>query len=128
MKRKIFRELQAIIEKTAGAVDVLRNALATFVRKGRIDLALICGSVAAGNQSSKSDIDLLVVGDVSLAELVPALRHAETRLRREVNVSVYPATEFRKKVKQGAPFLKRILKGPRLFLAGGERELDRLAR
>jgi uncharacterized protein len=125
---QIFPELQAIIEKTAGAPDVLRSALATFASKGRIELAMIYGSVAAGKQSSKSDIDLLVVGDASLADLVPALRHAEERLRREVNVSVYPVTEFKKKVKQGAAFLKRILKGPKLFVAGDERELERLAR
>jgi predicted nucleotidyltransferase len=124
---QIFPELQAIIEKTAGAADVLRSALATFVSKGRIELALIYGSVAAGKQSSTSDVDLLVVGNVSLADLVPALRHAEARLRREVSVSVYPATEFRKKVKQGA-FLKRVLKGPKLLVAGDERELERLAR
>jgi len=125
---QIFPELRAIIEKTAGSADVLGSALATFVSKGRIELALIYGSVAAGKQSSKSDIDLLVVGDVSLADLVPALRQAEAKLRREVNASVYPASEFRKKVKQGAPFLKRILKGPKLFVAGDERELERLAR
>ena len=125
---QIFPELQAIIQKTAGAADGLRSALATYVSKGRIELALIYGSIAAGKQSSKSDIDLLVVGDISLADLVPALRHAEARLRREVNVSVYPATEFRKKVKNGAVFLTRILKGPKLFVAGDESELDRLAR
>lgn len=125
---QIFPELQAIIEKTAGAPDMLRGALATFVHKGRIELALIYGSVAAGKQTSSSDIDLLVAGDVSLVDLVPALRHAEARLGREVNVSTYPATEFRVKVRQGSVFLTRVLKGPKLFVAGDERELERLAR
>lgn len=96
---QIFPELQAIIEKTAGFPDVLRSALAPFASKGGIELAVIYGSGAAGKQSTKSDFDLLVIGDVSLADLVPTLRRAEERLRREVNVSVYPATEFRKKVK-----------------------------
>lgn len=125
---QIFPELQSIIEKTAGAGDVLRSVLSTFVTKGQIDVALIYGSVAAGKQSPKSDIDLLGVGDVSLADIVPVLRQAESRLRREVNASVYPAKEFRQKVKRGAAFLKRVLKGPNLFVAGDERELDRLAR
>lgn len=124
---QIFSELQAILEKTAGAADVLRNALVTFVAKGRIELALVYGSVAAGRQSSRSDLDLLIVGDMSLTDLLPALRKAEARLRREVNVSVYPATEFRRKVK-GAAFLKRMLKGPKLFVTGDERDLERLAR
>ncbi len=58
----------------------------------------------------------------------PAVRSAEKRLGREVNPSLYPVKEFRKKLKTGAPFLKRVLAGPKLFIAGDERELERLAR
>ncbi len=123
----VFPELQAIIEKTAGAGDVLRSALAPFVSTGRIRLALIHGSVASGRQTATSDVDLLVVGDVALADIVPALRRAESRLRREVNASVYPAKEFREKAKQRGAFVTRILKGPTLFVAGDENELGRLA-
>jgi predicted nucleotidyltransferase len=125
---QIFNELRAIIEKTAGAADVLRGTLAPFVSKERIECAFVYGSVAAGKQTAKSDIDLLVIGDVSLADLVPALRQAEGKLGREVNVSVYPAPEFRKKLRQGSAFLKRVVKGSKLFVTGDERELERLAR
>ncbi len=124
----IFRELRAIIEKTAGAGDVLRSVLSPFISTGRIRLALIYGSVAAGRQRAASDVDLLIVGDVSQADIVPALRRAESRLRREVNASVYPAKEFRQKAGQRGAFVTRILKGPKLFVAGDERELGRLAR
>jgi predicted nucleotidyltransferase len=124
----IFSELQAIVEKTAGAVDVLRASLASLLRRRRIEVALIYGSVASGRKTARSDVDLLVVGDVTLAELVPALRTAEARLGREVNPSVYPVKEFRDKLRGGAPFLKRILAGSRLFVAGDDRDLGRLAR
>jgi predicted nucleotidyltransferase len=125
---RIFPELQAIVEKTAGAVDVLRASLASLLRRRRIEIALIYGSVASGRKTSRSDIDLLVVGDVALSELVPVVRPAEARLGREVNPSVFPVMEFRDKLKRGAPFLKRILAGPKLFVAGDDRELGRLAR
>jgi predicted nucleotidyltransferase len=124
----IFPELQAIVEKTAGAVDVLRASLASLLRLRRIAIALIYGSVASGRKTARSDVDLLIVGDVTLAELVPALRTAEARLGREVNPSVYPVREFQDKLRGGAPFLKRILAGPRLLVAGDDRELGRLAR
>jgi predicted nucleotidyltransferase len=124
----IFPELQAIIEKTAGAVDVLRTSLATLISQGRVELALVYGSVASGKKTARSDVDLLVVGDVSLEQIVPALRAAEARLGREVNPTVYPANEFRERVKRGTPFLKRILAGPKLFVAGDDRVLGRLAR
>jgi uncharacterized protein len=124
----IFPDLQAIIEKTAGAVDVLRQSLAPLLAERRIQVALIYGSVAAGKKTAQSDVDLFVVGDATLADLLPAVRGAEARLRREVSATVYPVEEFRDKAKRGAPFLKRILSGPKLFVAGDERELSRLAR
>jgi predicted nucleotidyltransferase len=123
----IFSELQAIVEKTAGAVDVLRASLAMLIAQRRIELSLIYGSVAGGRKHAKSDVDLLVVGDVPLADLVPALRAAEARLGREVNPTVYPLREFRDKLRRGAPFLRRILAGPKLFVAGDDRVLGRLA-
>jgi predicted nucleotidyltransferase len=123
----IFPELQAIIEKTAGAVDVLRTSLAMLLSEGRVDVALVYGSVASGRKTGRSDVDLLIIGDVALAEIVPALRAAEARLGREVNPTVYPANEFRERVKRGTPFLKRILAGPKLFVAGDDRVLGRLA-
>jgi len=124
----IFPELQAIIQKTAGAADVLRAALAPLLRKERIAVAFVYGSVALGSQTAASDVDLLILGDITLADVIPAVRTAEGRLGREVNPSVYPVKEFRKKLKAGAPFLKRILAGAKVFIAGDERELERLAR
>ncbi len=124
----IFPELQAIVQKTAGVVDVLRVSLAPLLRAGRIDLAWVYGSVASGKQTARSDVDLFVVGDAMLSEVVPALESADTRLKREINATVYAAKEFRQKLKRGAPFLKRVVTGPKLFVAGDERDLERLAR
>jgi predicted nucleotidyltransferase len=124
----IFPELQAIMAKTAGAVEVLRSSLATLISQGRVELAFLYGSVASGKQSARSDVDLLIVGDSSLEAIVPALRAAEARLGREVNPLVYPAKEFRHNVKHDMPFLKRVLAGPKLFVVGDDRALGRLAR
>ncbi len=124
----IFSELQAIIEKTAGAVDILRTSLATLISQGRVELAFVFGSVASGKKTARSDVDLLVIGDVSLEQIVPALRAAEVRLGREVNPTVYPVNEFRDRVKRDTPFLKRLLAGPKLFVAGDDRVLGGLAR
>jgi predicted nucleotidyltransferase len=45
------------------------------------------GSVATGSQTAASDVDLLILGDATLAEVIPAVRSAERRLGREVNPS-----------------------------------------
>ena len=93
---------------------------------GRIEVAFVYGSVASGKKTARSDVDLLIIGDVTLADVLPAARGAEARLGREVNPSVYPVKEFREKLERGAPFLKRIVAGPKLFVAGDDRELSRL--
>lgn len=122
----IFPELQGIIEKTTGAADVLRGSLARLIADERIRIALIYGSVARGDQKAGSDVDLLIVGDATLADVVPGLRQAESRLARQVNPTIYPAREFRAKVKQGTQFLRRVLNGPKLFITGDEDQLARL--
>ena len=71
-----------------------------------------------------SDVDLLVIGSIGLADLAPALRTAEGRLGREVNVTSYSAPEFRKKVVAKDHFLSEILRGPKEFLKGSQRDLD----
>jgi len=39
--------------------------------------AFVYGSVARGEERAGSDVDLMVIGGVGLAELVPSLRGAE---------------------------------------------------
>src|SRR5439155_17802372 len=82
------------------------------------------GSVARSQEHALSDVDLLVVGGVGLAELAPALRKVETRLGREVNMTSYSAREFREKVAAKAHFLSEVLRGPKEFVKGNQRDQD----
>ena len=86
--------------------------------------AFVYGSFASGKEKAGSDVDLLVVGDVSLGELVEALGPVQSRLGREVNPAVFPPSEFREKM---TPFLENVLQGPKIFLIGSPDELERLA-
>ena len=124
----IFPELQAIVQKTTGAAEVLRASLASLLGHKKLDVAFIYGSVAQGKQTTKSDVDVLIVGDVTLAEVVPALRVAESRLGRDVNATVYSHRELSAKLQAGSAFLKRVLTGPRLMIAGNAHGVERLAR
>ena len=94
----IFSELQAIIEKTAGAAEVLRTYVGSLVAAGRIEAAFIYGSVAEGKQTSGSDVDVFVLGSATMAEVVPAIRTAGSRLGRDVNPLIYSRKELRAKV------------------------------
>ena len=66
-----------------------------------IEFALIFGSVAAGNEEVASDVDVLVVGSVSLAMVVKETSAVSGRLRREVNPVVMTLEDFKAKI---APF------------------------
>ncbi len=122
----IFRELQGIMTKTAGLVDVLRGLLAPF--RDSISVAFVYGSLARSEELSTSDVDLMVVGRARLADLSPALQEAERRLGREVNPTLFSPEEFAKKRKQGHHFLKTVLRGEKLFVLGSENELAGTAR
>lgn len=120
----IYPELQALLSKTAGIVDVIREAL-TPLADG-IRLAFVFGSAARGELRRDSDVDVLVVGDASFTAVANALATSQARLRRDVNPTVYPPREFRKKIHSGHRFLTNVLREPRLFAVGGPDELASL--
>lgn len=119
----VFPELRGLINKTAGVVPTLRTILRLF--EPRIAAAFVHGSVARSEEHAQSDIDLLVVGDVGLADLTPVLRKAEARLGREVNVTSYSVAEFRRKAAKDH-FLTEVLRGPKQFVKGDQRDVDDL--
>jgi predicted nucleotidyltransferase len=120
----VFPELRGLIDKTAGVVPTLRTILRPF--EERIVCAFLYGSVARGEEHARSDVDVLVVGDAGLADLIPALRRAEARLGREVNVTTYSAAEFRRKAAAKDHFLSEVLRGPKQFIKGDQRDVDDL--
>jgi predicted nucleotidyltransferase len=121
----IFPELKSLITKTAGIGDTLRAALAPIA--GQLEVAFIYGSIAKGEEGPRSDIDLLVVGDISFADVVVNLQAAQKLLGREVVPTVYPPDEFKAKVIAKHHFLTSVLKRPKIYLIGDEDELKRLA-
>jgi predicted nucleotidyltransferase len=120
----LFPQLRGLLEKTAGVLPTLRQALEPF--QARIDCAFVYGSVARSQEHALSDVDLLVIGGVGLAELAPALRKAEIRLGRDVNVTSYSAREFQNKVAANDHFLSEVLRSPKEFVEGNQRDLDKI--
>ena len=89
--------------------------------------ALIYGSAPKGETSKWSDIDVLVAGDVSFAEIGEKLIPAQKTLQREINPSVYSFGEFEGKLKQKHHFLGSVLEDEYILLIGNEDELRRMA-
>ena len=121
----VFTELKSLLMKTAGVADVLRTALASLV--DRIEIAFLYGSVACGREQQDSDVDVLVVGEATFADVVAAIAPAQQQLQREVNPTVYPTDEFRVKLAARHHFLKSVMANSKVFLIGDEHGLERLA-
>jgi predicted nucleotidyltransferase len=121
----IYPELRSLIAKTAGIGAILRGALEPL--SNGIQSAFIFGSVAAGREAQASDVDVMVIGGVTLEELIDVLSPLQNQLGREVNPSVYTAAEVRQRLARGNHFLSSVLNGPKLFLIGSANELERLA-
>ena len=122
----VFDELRGLVVKTFGVAEILREALRTLA--DHIDAAFVYGSVARGEERAGSDIDLFVVGDAGFGELIEALAPAQRRLAREINPTIFPREEFARKLHAGNHFLATVLEERKLFLIGGQDELESLAR
>jgi len=118
----VFEELRGLVLKTFGLADVLRAALAPVSRS--IRAAFVYGSIAKGQDTAASDIDLMVISDyLTYADLFVAVEEASARLGRKVAPTIYSPKELSKRVKQDNAFVTRVLAQPKLWLIGDESDL-----
>ena len=117
----IVPELTAIMRKTAGLTDVLREALTPLA--DQIDAAFVYGSQASGKAKAQSDVDLAVIGEADEMALHRAVIRAEQRLGRAVNYTLLSGREHRRRRREKDGFLARILRGPKIVLMGNVDEV-----
>ena len=116
----IYEELVALVRKTIGLREPLRNALMPF--ENDIVYAFVFGSVAAGEDRANSDIDLMVVAhSLDYTALFDALRTAEQALDRTVNPNIVSPAEWDRKRRLKDGFIARVAARPRLLLMGQDR-------
>ena len=116
----LYRDLRGLVVKTSGVVDVLREAL----DDPGIHVAFVFGSVAAGTDRAASDVDLMVIGSISLRQVTRRVSLVTERLGREVNAHVMTEDDVSLKKRKRDHFLSTVLAAPRLFVIGDERELE----
>ncbi len=122
----IYDELLGIVKKTFGVADVINLALSPLA--SRIDWAFVFGSVASGRETSASDIDLMIIGDVGFAEVVSTLYSVQEILGREINPKVYRKEEWIQMLNNRDAFVKEVLGKSTMDVMGGEDELREFSR
>jgi predicted nucleotidyltransferase len=113
----IYDELCALVRKTVGLAEPLGRALATA--REDLELALVYGSVATGQDTASSDIDLLLVSDtLTLESVYRLIAGVEKTLGRNISPTLYSSEEFHRRRRKGNPFLKRVLASEPILLIG----------
>lgn len=116
-----YSELRSIIIKTFGITEVIKEALKLLTKK--IELAFIYGSIAKGEDTAKSDVDILIVSDeVGYSDFYKQVSKIEYKLDRKINPTFYSQKEWDKKKSEDNHFVKKILVQPKIWLIGGESE------
>ena len=111
----IAPELKSLILKTEGVGLVVREKLQEM---GRVNKAFIYGSFASGEADARSDIDLMIVGEVALDQLAPVITTLEKELNRSINYIIYSEDEWNEKRTTKDPFWENVINSPKIMLIG----------
>jgi predicted nucleotidyltransferase len=116
----IYVDLLAIVQKTFGMSDIIKTALMPL--SDRIVLAFIFGSMANGKETSTSDIDLMIIGELSFFEVVKELYTVQKILSREINPKVYSVQEWQQLCIKNDGFIQDVLKKSVINIVGDGHE------
>ena len=122
----VFSELRSLLVKTAGLIEEIKSQLQKH--SDLIRLAFVFGSYAKGEEASQSDVDILVIGSISARKLSALLSPLKDELEREMNPIVLPKEELQERFEASDDFILTVMRDPKIFLLGGEDELEALAR
>ena len=103
----IFREMQALVNKTVGIFSILQAALHPLSK--RTVMAFVYGSVAREEQTTQSGVDLMVVGKATLDEVLSRFSPVEKTIGRPINPTVHSVAEFRSKIGSRNHFLNAVV-------------------
>jgi len=113
----LYDELRNIFIKTTGLSDLIRDSL-HLIKK--IEFAFIYGSFATGDETSQSDVDLMIVGNVSGIIINKSIKEVEKQINRMINYSIYSKGEIEKRISANDNFIKTILEAPIILIIGNK--------
>jgi predicted nucleotidyltransferase len=121
----LYVDIYSMVFKTTGVIEQLRQVLA---ETDGISVAFVFGSFARNEEKATSDIDLMVIGSLGLRTLSCLLSGLSQKTGREINPHVMSEGEFHQRRTQGEHFVSEVLNLQKLFIKGGENDLNALGR
>jgi len=118
---EMYGDLISMVAKTKGLGASL------IANKGKIGKPLyimFSGRFARRKKRKKDDdVDILVVGDITLPELATLIRAEESKRKHEINYTVMTRDELLFRKQRRDPFLQGILAMSRVMIIGDEDDL-----
>ena len=118
----LYQEIHNLVLKTTGLAELLRKSLSIET----IKFAFVFGSFAAGTEKSESDIDIFIIGEISLRTVSKVLKEPVLRIGREINPHIMTSKEFITRKKDQEHFVKNVIESPKIMIIGTENEFARL--
>jgi predicted nucleotidyltransferase len=109
----ITPELRSIVLKTEGVGRMIIEKLQEIEH---VKEAFIYGSYASGEADARSDLDLLIIGEVNLEQLAPVISKLEKELNRPINYGIYSEDEWNEKAAVKDPFWENVRRSPNTVL------------
>ena len=120
----LYEPLKVIFMRTESLGAHLNRAM----KNKKLKYALIYGSFASGKETEKSDLDLLVIGNVKQADIIDVISDFERKTLREINYILWSESEFEKRIGEKHHLLNDIIKKPIIMIVGDEDEFRKVVK
>lgn len=115
-----YQQLLEMVVKSTG----LGGAIVKNKQKlGKIKFAMMATRFAKNVSSANDEVDLLVVGQITLPELQALIANEQLNREREINYSFMDEAEFQFRVRRRDPFILKVLVQPKIMLLGSEEDM-----
>lgn len=116
-----FSDLLSMVCKSTGLGGAINKNKSKL---GNVQIVTISGRFARHEPRKKPDeVEVLVVGDVSMQELAAIVRVEETKREQPINYTPMTMDELKFRRTRRDPFLQSILMSERIVIVGNEEDL-----
>jgi len=115
----ILDDLTKLFLKTSGVTQEIKSALQVLPG---IELAFIYGSYAKGDAKATSDLDMMLITELSDKRLAVNIAKIERQLKREINYNLYSRAEANKRMGERGDFLYEVFSGPHIIIIGSQED------
>jgi len=117
----MYGDLISMVSKTRGVGAAI---IAARTKIGKPLYVMFSGRFARHKKRKKDeDVDILVVGEITMPELASIIRAEESRRKTEINYTVMTREELQFRKQRRDPFLQGVLAASRVMIIGDEDDL-----